>query len=241
MSLNLSTATIPSTSPKLADKLYENLLVWISEGKFDADNKLPPELRLAREFGVSRSVVREALSRLRADRIIISRRGSGTYIQTRPKKEFFEFARLGGISDVMRCYEFRVALEGEAAYLAAVRRTEHDLSAMSRALEAMDKAARHGEIGAEVDMRFHNAIARSTGNHLFESAMAAIADYAISGITIARSLSLISNADRLRQVQNEHEVVFNAIKDQNSEAARDNMRRHISNSRMRLLSGESQF
>ncbi|MFA7437693.1 FadR/GntR family transcriptional regulator [Castellaniella sp.] len=158
----------------------------------------------------------------------------------RPKKEFFEFAPLGGISDVLRCYEFRVALEGEAAYLAAVRRTEHDLSAMSRALDAMNWAAEHGEIGADIDMHFHNAIARATGNHLFESSMAAISDYAMSGITIARSLSLITNKKRLRQVQREHEVVFNAIKDQNSEEARDTMRRHISNSRMRLLSGEAQ-
>ncbi|MEO6984514.1 MAG: FadR/GntR family transcriptional regulator [Paralcaligenes sp.] len=224
-------------SQQLADKLYENLLGWIVQGKFDDTGKLPSEADLAKKFGVSRPVVREALSRLRADGIVMSKRGSGSYIRRRPQKEFFEFAPLGGVADVMRCFEYRIALEGEAAGLAAARRTDKDLAEINNALDELAEASEKGLLGADADIRFHNAVATATRNYLFESTMAALADYTKAGISIARTLSLRSDATRLHLVQQEHAVIYRAIEERDVESARSAMRVHISNARTRLLSG----
>lgn len=221
---------------KLADKLYEELLGWVAHDSFQEGSKLPSEEQLALKFGVSRPVVREALSRLRSDGIIVSRHGSGSYIQRRPKKEFFDFAPIGGVADLMRCFEYRIALEGEAAGLAAARRSVADLKAIRGALRDMDRAVELRIVAADADIKFHNAIAAATKNDLFLSTMTALAEYTFAGMHVARNLSLRSSLARLELVQQEHLAIFNAIEAQDEAAARQAMRTHISNARIRILS-----
>ncbi len=221
---------------KLADKLYEELLGWIAHGPFNEGAKLPSEEKLATKYGVSRPVVREALSRLRSDGIIVSRHGSGSYIERRPKKEFFDFAPIGGVADLMRCFEYRIALEGEAAGLAALRRSDADLKLIRSALHDLDQAIAQRLVGVDADIKFHNAIAKATKNDLFVSAMATLSEYTFAGMTVARNLSLRASVNRLALVQQEHTAIFNAIDAQDVAAARETMRLHISNARMRILS-----
>ena len=221
---------------KLADKLYEELLGWVAHGSFEEGSKLPSEDKLALKFGVSRPVVREALSRLRSDGIIVSRHGSGSYVQCRPKKEFFDFAPIGGVADLMRCFEYRIALEGEAAGLAAARRTDADLKVMRAALLDMDRAMELHIVGADADIKFHNAIAAATRNNLFVSTMTALSEYTFAGMNVARNLSLRASLQRLELVQQEHTAIFDAIEAQDVANARELMRLHISNARIRILS-----
>lgn len=221
---------------KLADKLYEELLGWIAHGPFEEGAKLPSEEKLAIKYGVSRPVVREALSRLRLDGIIVSRHGSGSYVERRPKKEFFDFAPIGGVADLMRCFEYRIALEGEAAGLAALRRSDADLKQIKSALNDLDHAIEQRVVGVDADIKFHNAIARATKNDLFVSAMATLAEYTFAGMTVARNLSLRTSVSRLALVQQEHTAIFDAIEAQDVAAARESMRVHITNARMRILS-----
>lgn len=221
---------------KLADKLYEELLSWVTYDKFKEGSKLPSEEQLAKKFGVSRPVVREALSRLRSDGIIVSRHGSGSYVQRRPKKEFFDFAPIGGVADLMRCFEYRIALEGEAAWLAATRRSVADLKEMRGALHDMDRAIESRVVAVDADIKFHNAIAAATRNELFVSTMASLFEYIFAGMNVARSLSLRLDLARLQLVQEEHMVIFNAIESRDPAAAREAMRLHITNARMRILS-----
>jgi DNA-binding FadR family transcriptional regulator len=82
-------------------------------------DRLPSESRLCEVFGVSRPVVREAISRLQADGLVVTRHGAGTFVAKRPREEFLRLAPIGSLADLMRCYEYRIALEGEAASLAA--------------------------------------------------------------------------------------------------------------------------
>ena len=220
---------------KLADKLYEILLSEIIDGQFKEADKLPSEAELGQRYSVSRPVVREALSRLHADGIVFSRRGSGTYIRRRPQKELFKFAPLGGLADVMRCFEYRIGLEAEAAGLAAARRTDKDLKRMQDALEELRTASSNGLLGIEADLNFHNAVITATKNHLFQSTMDALANVTRSGISITRALSLRASTERLHLVQQEHVAVCTAIADQDVEAARSAMRVHISNARIRLM------
>ena len=220
---------------KLADQLYEEMLQQLVSGKLSEGKRLPSESRMAEMYAVSRPVVREALSRLRADGMIVSRHGSGSYVQRKPSKALLSLAPIGGMADLMRCYEFRIALEGEAASLAASRRTNADLKAISDAFQAMARAAKAGELGAEADIGFHNAIAAATRNKVFESAMDALAAHTLQGITVTRNLSLRIGRRRLETVQAEHKLILEAIREGNPDEARDAMRRHIDNARNRIL------
>jgi DNA-binding FadR family transcriptional regulator len=227
--------TAPVMHGRLADKLYEDLLTWITHEDMKEGYKLPSEQRLAEQFGVSRPVVRQALLRLRSDEIIISRHGSGSYIQRRPKKEFFDFAPIGGVADLVRCFEYRIALEGEAAWLAARRRTSADLKRMGDALRDMDEAVASRTVATGSDAEFHAAIAAATKNELFVSTMESLSTLIFAGMTVARNLSLRMDLARLELVQKEHLAIYKAIEAQDPSAAREQMRKHIDNARARLL------
>jgi GntR family transcriptional repressor for pyruvate dehydrogenase complex len=219
----------------LVDQVYAEILQKISTGELTAGTQLPAESALADLFGVSRPVVREALSRLRADGVIISRHGSGSYVERRPSDALLSLAPIEGISDVMRCFEFRIALEGEAVALAAVRRTDQDLKAIHTALRALDKVVKSGTIGTEADIQFHAAIARASKNKLFESTMSTLASYIVQGVMVTRNLSLQVGQRRVEIVQAEHQLIYDALKQGDPDLARDAMRKHIENARARVL------
>jgi GntR family transcriptional repressor for pyruvate dehydrogenase complex len=221
---------------KLADRLYEEILSAIVGGKLPEGHKLPSETELASAFGVSRPIVREALSRLRADSVVISRRGSGSYVQRRPSRQFLTLAPIGGVAELMRCFEFRIALEGEAVAIAAARRTEKDLAEIKAALDDLEKVIKKKDVGVKADIRFHNAIAAATRNHIFAGTMKALSEKIFSGMNVARRLSLGASTKRLNTVQIEHRQIYEAIKNRDPVKARETMRAHIDNARTRILS-----
>ncbi|MFO1061962.1 MAG: FadR/GntR family transcriptional regulator [Dongiaceae bacterium] len=225
----------PQRQAKLGDRLYEQILDRIVSGALPVGEKLPSESQLCELFGVSRPVVREALSRLQADGVVVSRHGSGSFVQRRPNQAFAQLAPMGSIADVMRCLEFRIALEGEAAFLAAERRTEADLARLEQALADLDAVIARGEVGSAADRSFHVAIAEASQNRLFVHAMEVYAEHTIKGMELARQLSLRRTARRLQLVQQEHIRVYEAIRAEDAPAARDAMRTHIDNARIRVL------
>ena len=225
----------PVRQSKLADQLYEQILDRIVSGSLPVGGKLPSESQLGDLFGVSRPVVREALSRLQADGVVVSRHGSGSYVQRRPNQAFAALAPIGDVANLMRGMEFRIALEGEAASLAARRRTEADLARIERALAELEVVTARGEVGVEADRDFHVAIAAATQNQLFVHAMEVFSEQTLKGMQLARSLSLRRSTERLRLVQQEHIRIFQAIKAEDPVAARDAMRSHIDNARIRVL------
>src|ERR671917_514181 len=152
---------------KLSAGIYEKLFERIVAGEFPVNARLPSETELARRFGASRPVVREALARLRDDGLIVSRQGSGSYIKRRPDQAVLQFVPVGSIADIQRCFEFRVGLEGAAAALAAERREALDLAQIGAAYEALETCIRTGALGVDADARFHEAIARATHNHYY--------------------------------------------------------------------------
>ncbi|MEC7963679.1 MAG: GntR family transcriptional regulator, partial [Pseudomonadota bacterium] len=112
-----------SKEPNLSDRVYETVLSKIMDGEFPVGSKLPTEHALCEQFGVSRPVLRQALKQLREDDVIVSRQGSGSFVRRRPETGVLDFAPVGSIADIQRTFEFRSAIEGEAAYLAATRRS----------------------------------------------------------------------------------------------------------------------
>ena len=230
----------PSRPSRLADQLYGQILDRIVSGAVTEGEKLPSESQLCELYGVSRPVVREALSRLQADRVIVSRHGSGSFVQRRPAQAFSLLAPIGDVADLMRCMEFRIGLEGEAAYLAATRRSDADLSRMEQALDALEKVIATGEVGSVADRNFHLAIAAAAQNRLFVQTMEVLADHTLQGIELARKLSLRQSARRLQLVQQEHRRILDAIKAEEPNEAREAMRVHIDNARMRVLTQSSE-
>jgi DNA-binding FadR family transcriptional regulator len=225
----------PLRQSKLADQLYEQILAKIVSGALPEGGKLPSESQLCELFGVSRPVVRESLSRLQADGVVVSRHGSGSFVQRRPNQAFAQLAPIGSVADVMRCLEFRVALEGEAAALAAERRTEADLIRLDAALAELDQV-----IASEADRNFHVAVAEASQNQLFVHAMEVYAEHTLKGMELARRLSLRRSARRLQLVQQEHIRVFAAIRDEDAAQARAAMRTHIDNARIRVLTDSTE-
>ena len=159
---------MPTNTPTLADMLYDQFLEQIALGNWNVGRRLPTETRLAERFKVSRPVVREALGHLKNDGILTSRQGSGTYVSRSPDVRFLSFASVGNIATLLRCFEFRVGIEGEAAALAAIRRTDEDLAmveqAMLHARERVEPVL--SGLEADSDFDFHLAVAEGVQQRL---------------------------------------------------------------------------
>jgi DNA-binding FadR family transcriptional regulator len=217
------------------------MAAMIDRGEFGVAGRLPAESELATRFGVSRPVIREALSHLRLMGVITSRRGSGSYVQKRADSETdlptIGFGPVNSLAQVRKCYEFRASIEGDAAYYAAQNRTAEDLLLMKNALDEMESAITQEVLGLNPDMEFHFAVARASGNEFFEAVMESMRTPLKFAVNLARSLTLTRPLEHLLTVQAEHVAMFEAIEAMNKEAARIAMRTHIENACSRIFEG----
>ncbi|MDV7143211.1 FadR/GntR family transcriptional regulator [Tropicimonas sp. TH_r6] len=221
----------------LSDQVYEKILAGIADDSYPVGSKLPTEHALCDRYGVSRPVLRQALRQLREDDVIQSRQGSGSFVKRRPEIAALDFAPVGSIADIQRTFEFRAAIEGEAAFLAAERHTASDLDAIRAAVLELDRCVREGELGVDADEVLHAAICRASDNQYFVAARASMRENILTGMNLTRNLSLTKTQQRLDLVQAEHYVILDAIERRDGEAARQGMRAHIENARKRVFEG----
>lgn len=221
--------------PRRATPVYESLKMQIAAEDFLPDCRLPSEQELAARFRVSRGVVRQALARLREERLIESFSGSGSYVVPDTTQQRATFNSLSGIEAIERCYEFRMFLDGEAAGLAALRRKRPDLIQLRKTLIALDGVVLSGNMGTRLDIEFHETVARASQNPFFLAAVSSLQDRIRELVALPGSLSLGRNRRRLALVQREHWAVFDAIEAADAHRARLMMRVHIANSRKRVL------
>lgn len=226
-----------SEDRSLADHAYERILSMIMDGTISVSGKLPTEHVLSKQFHMSRPVVRQALKQLREDNVIVSRQGSGSYVKRRPDDAILNFAPVGSIADIQRTFEFRAAIEGEAAFLAAKRWSEADMRQLKASLDELDRCVREGELGVEADATFHAVVCAASGNQYFVAAHVSMKQNIITGMNLTRNLSLTKPQERLALVQREHSAIFEAIAERNQQAARDAMRMHVENARKRVFEG----
>jgi len=226
----------PRRPRSLALDVVDKLVVRINTGLLPAGAKLPTEAEIMEEYGVSRTVVREALSKLQASGQVVTRQGIGTFVTGVGNATPFRIdaQQLETLHDVIAVLELRIGLETEAAGLAARRRTDDDLRAMQEALTAFSAALDEGRDAIGSDYQFHLEIARATHNPHYVNMMGALG---MSSIPRSRLDSTNpDDAERiayLRYVNHEHETIYAAIANQDSDAARAAMRTHIGNSRER--------
>lgn len=220
----------------LALELVEALGDRIRDGRWPPGTKLPTEAAIMGEFAVSRTVVREAISRLQAAGQVQTRHGIGTFVIGLGDAPGFRVGaeQMSTLRDVVALLELRIGIETEAAALAALRRTEGQLATMRGALDAFAAALEQGEDAVAPDFQFHSEIARATQNDHFARLMATFGPAVIPRARLAPAGP--PDAERLaylRRVNAEHESIFDAIAAGDAEAARAAMRTHLANSRER--------
>lgn len=223
----------PARNRSLGDEVYEALERLILTGELESGVRLPSESDLCTRFEVSRPVVRRALERLRDKGLIQSRKGSGSFVSS----DAIDTPAVAGpeeqLSSILGALEFRLSVEPEAAYYAAIRRTAEDLDGIAAALKdfrLLDVAGAR----SRVDIAFHQAIARGAKNDHFIRALDIISYDIDLGLTIARHLSRLGQAERHTAIFAEHERVYLAIKAQDPTAARMAMTEHLERSRLRV-------
>ena len=220
----------------LGDYAYEQILRLIIRGEFPESRKLPSETALAEAIGVSRPVVRQALAMLRGDGVVASRQGSGSYVIRRPHHSVLAVSSDGSLADLLRCYEFRIALESAAAGLAAQRRTDEHLAAMAEALEDMTNSFNADAFDTATDHRFHIAVCRATCNKYFESSLAAIHDHMIGTMDLClRLLHVHRPVGWQERLISDHREIAAAIADRDSTRAAEMARRHVEYARDTVL------
>lgn len=206
----------------------------VRDGRWQAGSKLPTEGAIMEEFGVSRTVVREAISRLQAAKVLETRHGIGTFVLGHGDGATFRID--AAVRDVIGVLELRIGMETEGAALAAMRRTSDNLQAMRAALEAIGAAIRDGRDGAGADFQFHLEVARATQNPHFAGLMTTLGGSMIPRARLDGALPPTAQREAyLRRVNAEHENILDAIARQDAEGARAAMRTHLANSKERRL------
>ncbi len=220
----------------LALGVVEALGERIRDARLAPGDKLPTEAAVMAEFGVSRTVVREAISKLQAAGMVETRHGIGTFVVGVGDSSAFriEPQQLGTLRDVIAMLELRIGIESEAAGLAAQRRTAANLAVMRAALDGFAAAVEEGRDAVAADFQFHTEIARATQNEHFSGLLATLGAQIIPRARLDAAGEVDpSRQAYLRRVNAEHESIYDAIVAQDAEAARAAMRTHLANSRER--------
>jgi len=237
----IDTATTPAAPKKrhrnLAQGVVESIGASIREGVLKPGEKLPTESVIMELHGVSRTVVREAISHLQAAGLVETRHGIGTFVLEPPAPALLISPdTIRTIEDVLAILELRISLETEAAWLAAARRTEEQVREMG---EALQRILQGGTI--EADMQFHMLIAQATGNRYFVDILTHLGTTIIPRARLnSAQLSHDEPSTYLQRVNREHEDIFHAIERRDPEGARAAMRTHLSNSRERLRKAQEE-
>ncbi len=225
----------PSRAAGIADRLAEE----IASGRLAPGARLPTEAAMMAGFEVSRTVVREAIAALKARGLVVTHQGLGGFVADGAAREPFriETAALGALDGLVEVMELRLAVEMEAAGLAAERATARTHRALAAALAAIDRATDRGEAAIEEDMRFHAAIAAAAHNAQFERFL----DYLGRFVVPRQAIRLESgpSGDRMlymRTFQQEHRAIVAAIRAGDAAAARAAMREHLSRGQERYRS-----
>ena len=225
----------------LSDRVADALGAEIRAGRLAAGDKLPTEAALVEQYSVSRTVVREAVSRLKSLGLVDSRRGSGVYVKEIGFSPLnFDAKHADSRQAVIQMVEVRRALEAEVAGLAAQRRSAADVKRIHKAIVALDKAVQAGGDGVDEDVQFHRAIADAARNPFLIGTLEYLGQF-LRGATRVTRANEARRADFARQVRDEHEVIWRAIEAADAPAARQAAAQHMDNAIKRIEQADPAF
>jgi GntR family transcriptional repressor for pyruvate dehydrogenase complex len=219
----------------LTERVAGVLLKKISEGGFAPGTRLPSENVLAAEFGVSRTVLREAISRLKHEGVVEGRQGSGVYVteQARVRPLRIQMTAVESLESILQIIELRRAIEAEAASQAALRHSSAQWMEIECTLKKIDDDENAGKDGVAADLAFHRAIANASGNPFILKTLEFLSQYLESASRVTRANDS-RRADFLRQLREEHLAIARAIQNRDPFAARNAAEAHMFNGARRL-------
>jgi len=226
----------------LGARTAERLLQKMHDDRLAPGTRLPSEQAMAEHFGVSRTIVREAIALLKADGLITTRKGSGAYVckNDLPGAVKGDAATEQSVQSLLNLIEVRRGLEAEIAALAALRRTPAQLADIEHALHSIEQAVAAGVDGVEEDVRFHLSIARATGNPYWVKFVEMFAQQMRSAVKVTRA-NEARRLDFSTQVRQEHEKIVAAIAAGNPELARAAATEHMAHAAERVRQADREF
>ena len=220
----------PINTKKSYEEIADTLIHSIKVGELKPGDKLDSIEQLSKSFEVSRSVIREALSGMRAMGLIEVKQGEGTYIAHFNPANFNLPVRMSFLmkrEDVKDLFEVRKILEVGSAKTAAINHNESDLLKIKESLNQMKlinrENGKHGEIA---DFKFHLSIAEATHNRILINLLNSVSDIMHETIRESRKLIFYSG-DNGDQLQKEHQLIYEAIKARKAEEAQTYMLNHL--------------
>lgn len=223
------------TPERLSDKLAVLLQERIASGEFAPEARLPTEQQLADLHGVSRTVIREAVSQLKSMGLLTSRQGAGVFVAPRNQARALAFdpTVLTSMESVLQVVEVRRGLEADVAALAAERINATKAQAIQDALAALEACPPHGAQGVEADLAFHRSIARATDNPQYERLLGFLEQYQRDAMQVTRTNEAMDSGYMV-QVQREHRQIAEAVIRGDAAAARRAAMRHMVNAAARI-------
>ncbi len=219
----------------LTEKVIAALRSDIQNGSLKPGMMLPTEPALTQEFGVSRTVIREAVAALKAEGLLAPRQGAGVFVLTPPELNgsIFEISN-SQISDVLEILELRMAVEIEAASLACARCSVAHQAKLYEALQEMIVQVEKGESGVKADYEFHRAIADATNNSKYKEFLEFLGEKTIPRAQLQlKPIEDEGQTTYMAQILNEHHRIYEAIAARDAQKARQAMRDHLSRSQIR--------
>jgi DNA-binding FadR family transcriptional regulator len=217
-------------------EVAERLAGEIVNGRILPGAKLPTEHQMMAALGVSRTVLREAIAALRAEGLVVTRQGLGAFVASDTRRRPFRIDPEGlqSIAEVINVMELRLAVEVEAAGLAAERASPAMRRAVGEALAGIDRALARGEAAIDEDVAFHRAIAAATGNPQFTQFLEYLGRFIIPRQSIRVEPSRLTDPVLyLKTIQSEHRALAAAIEQGDAAIARTAMRDHLTNGKER--------
>jgi GntR family transcriptional repressor for pyruvate dehydrogenase complex len=210
---------------RLHEDIVQQFHALIRQGKLKHGDRLPSERDLAEQFKVSRSSVREAIRSLELQGLVVSKRGSGTFINADNLDSVLALmaATLNtGGEDLSHVFEMRHLLEPPIAALAAQRATSEEMERLRQILEQQRMQIEAGETGVESDTAFHFALASATHNTALIKVVSAVEDI----LQMSRDLSLQEPGRPQRSLASHHEIL-DAIVAGDAERSQRAMEHHL--------------
>ncbi|MFM2479992.1 FadR/GntR family transcriptional regulator [Celerinatantimonas sp. YJH-8] len=218
-----------SRNGRLSIQVVQEITNDIENGIYQAGDRIPTEYELIEKFGVSRTVIREAIANLRANHLIETRQGKGAFVLQKPTRDMFQLSHSGASAadELGYILDLRIAIEAETALMAAKNRTIKDLERINAAIREMENLINEDIPPLQPDLNFHYAIATASKNPHFLGLL----KYIDTCLVPQKQITPI----KLKiQALKEHEQICHAIEQGDPDAARAAMRLHLSSSRERL-------
>jgi GntR family transcriptional repressor for pyruvate dehydrogenase complex len=223
---------------RLTTQTIGRLEAMILRQKYKVNQRLPPERELSATLGISRPVLREAISVLEHQGILSVRQGSGTYVKRLPRipngplASREEFLDLLSQYSVFEFFEFRKALEAETSFLAAQRATPSNLEALVKIHKRLNDRDPTDPLVVEDDFLFHRGIAEASHNQVFLRAIEALSGLYYDTLTRVKAHTV---PESRQVVLNDHSAILQALISRDSKAAREAMIVHLSHLERRML------